>query len=110
MDTIRDQDRLLPLTNVVRVMKQALPENAKISKEAKVLMQDCVSEFIGFVTDESCEVLKKGKRKTITCEDLVTAVYTAGFTPYHEYLETYRLEFQEFYNASRGIKRSSPSP
>jgi len=33
-------------------MKTALPENAKIAKEAKECMQECVSEFISFITSE----------------------------------------------------------
>lgn len=37
---------------VARIMKQALPENAKIAKEAKECMQECVSEFISFITSE----------------------------------------------------------
>ena len=41
-------------------MKLALPENAKIAKEAKECMQECVSEFISFITSEgesgSCSV------------------------------------------------------
>jgi histone H3/H4 len=38
-------------------MKKALPENAKIAKEAKECVQECVSEFISFITSE-------GKRET----------------------------------------------
>src|SRR6195952_2541600 len=48
---------------VARIMKSALPENAKIAKEAKECMQECVSEFISFITSEgvcnstcSCEL------------------------------------------------------
>jgi hypothetical protein len=33
-------------------MKGALPDNAKIAKEAKECMQECVSEFISFITSE----------------------------------------------------------
>ena len=51
---IKEQDRLLPIANVGRIMKQILPPNAKISKEAKETMQECVSEFISFVTGEAC--------------------------------------------------------
>jgi hypothetical protein len=46
---------------VARIMKNALPDNAKIAKEAKECMQECVSEFISFITSEgelpkfSCE-------------------------------------------------------
>lgn len=37
---------------VARIMKGALPDNAKIAKEAKECMQECVSEFISFITSE----------------------------------------------------------
>jgi hypothetical protein len=35
----REQDRLLPAANIGRIMKRALPENAKIAKDAKDTMQ-----------------------------------------------------------------------
>ena len=34
-DGLREQDRLLPIANVSRIMKQAVPPAAKISKDAK---------------------------------------------------------------------------
>jgi len=36
----REQDRFLPIANVSRIMKKALPANAKISKDAKELGDD----------------------------------------------------------------------
>jgi nuclear transcription Y subunit beta len=51
-EDVREQDRYLPIANVARIMKRALPENAKIAKEAKECVQECVSEFISFVTSE----------------------------------------------------------
>lgn len=42
----------LIITPVARIMKNALPDNAKIAKEAKECMQECVSEFISFITSE----------------------------------------------------------
>ncbi|RKF80334.1 RNA polymerase I-specific transcription initiation factor rrn3 [Golovinomyces cichoracearum] len=42
---------------VARIMKMALPENAKIAKEAKECMQECVSEFISFITSEGAFTL-----------------------------------------------------
>lgn len=38
---------------VGRIMKKALPDNARFSKEAKVCVQQCASEFISFITSES---------------------------------------------------------
>jgi histone H3/H4 len=37
---------------VARIMKKSLPDNAKIAKEAKECVQECVSEFISFITSE----------------------------------------------------------
>lgn len=49
----REQDRYLPIANISRIMKKALPPNGKIAKDAKDTMQECVSEFISFITSES---------------------------------------------------------
>lgn len=51
-DAVREQDRLLPIANVARIMKMAIPTNAKIAKDAKETVQECVSELISFVTSE----------------------------------------------------------
>jgi nuclear transcription Y subunit beta len=51
-DIIKEQDRVLPIANVARIMKQAVPSNAKIAKDAKETVQECVSEFIAFITSE----------------------------------------------------------
>lgn len=48
----REQDRFLPIANISRIMKRNLPGNAKIAKDAKETVQECVSEFISFITSE----------------------------------------------------------
>ncbi|RRT34612.1 hypothetical protein B296_00045518 [Ensete ventricosum] len=55
--SVREQDRFLPIANISRIMKKALPANAKIAKDAKETVQECVSEFISFITSESDLVL-----------------------------------------------------
>ncbi|RMY22141.1 hypothetical protein D0866_12034, partial [Hortaea werneckii] len=59
---------------VARIMKTALPENAKIAKEAKECMQECVSEFISFITSEASEKCQQEKRKTVNGEDILFAM------------------------------------
>lgn len=39
MPTIREQDRLLPIANVSRIMKRAIPDNGKMAKDSKETMQ-----------------------------------------------------------------------
>ena len=50
---VREQDRFLPTANISRIMKKSLPPNAKIAKDAKDTTQECVSEFISFITSEA---------------------------------------------------------
>ena len=68
VDEVREQDRFLPIANISRIMKKSLPPNAKIAKDAKETVQECVSEFISFVTSEASEKCQKEKRKTINGE------------------------------------------
>ena len=48
----KEQDKYLPIANIARIMKKALPPNAKVAKDAKETVQECVSEFISFITSE----------------------------------------------------------
>lgn len=93
-NNIKEQERLLPIANVGRIMKQSLPLNAKISKEAKETMQECVSEFISFVTSEASEKCRKERRKTVNGDDVCWALEALGFDDYswpiRRYLHRYR--------------------
>jgi hypothetical protein len=44
-------------------MKKALPVNVKISKDAKETVQECLFEFISFVTGEASDKCQREKRK-----------------------------------------------
>ncbi|KAL6553976.1 Histone-like transcription factor (CBF/NF-Y) and archaeal histone [Orobanche minor] len=91
----REQDRFLPIANVSRIMKKALPANAKISKDAKETVQECVSEFISFVTGEASDKCQREKRKTINGDDLLWAMTTLGFEEYVEPLKIYLAKYRE---------------
>lgn len=91
----REQDRLLPIANVSRIMKKALPANSKISKDAKETVQECVSEFISFVTGEASDKCQREKRKTINGDDILWAMATLGFEDYVDPLKVYLQGFRE---------------
>jgi nuclear transcription Y subunit beta len=97
-------------------MKMALPENAKIAKEAKECMQECVSEFISFITSEgtfecfflswdimgqsliiliASEKCQQEKRKTVNGEDILFAMTSLGFENYSEALKIYLSRYRE---------------
>ncbi|KAL0908520.1 hypothetical protein M5K25_023016 [Dendrobium thyrsiflorum] len=91
----KEQDRFLPIANVSRIMKRSLPANAKISKEAKETVQECVSEFISFITGEASDKCQREKRKTINGDDLLWAMTTLGFDAYVVPLKTYLSRYRE---------------
>lgn len=97
---VKEQDRWLPIANVARIMKNALPDNAKIAKEAKECMQECVSEFISFVTSEASEKCQQEKRKTVNGEDILFAMTSLGFENYSEALKVYLSKYREQQNQS----------
>jgi len=92
----REQDCFLPIANVTRLMKRSLPDDAKIAKDAKQCMQECVSEFISFITSEASDKCLQEKRKTINGDDLLWAMQSLGFDAYipplRHYLARYRQE------------------
>ncbi|KAF2754261.1 hypothetical protein EJ05DRAFT_489489 [Pseudovirgaria hyperparasitica] len=92
---VKEQDRWLPIANVARIMKLALPDNAKIAKEAKECMQECVSEFISFITSEASEKCQQEKRKTVNGEDILFAMTSLGFENYAEALKIYLSRYRE---------------
>lgn len=92
---LREQDRWLPIANVARLMKSTLPPTAKVSKDAKECMQECVSEFISFITSEASDKCLREKRKTINGEDVLYSLHDLGFENYAEVLKIYLAKYRE---------------
>ena len=109
-DVNADQDRFLPIANIGRIMKDALVEkddnarggpgiekdkDAKIAKDARETVQECVSDFISFITSEACEKCINDKRRTINGNDLIYAMRQLGFERYLENIQLYYDKYQE---------------
>nr|GEV96851.1 nuclear transcription factor Y subunit B-7 [Tanacetum cinerariifolium] len=91
----KEQDRFLPIANVGRIMKKVIPANGKISKDAKETVQECVSEFISFITGEASDKCQIEKRKTINGDDIIWAITTLGFEEYVDPLKQYLSKYRE---------------
>ena len=77
-EPLREQDRLLPMANVARLMALELPKDAKISRDAKVLMQEMVTERICITTSEANDFSIAENHKAITQDDLLNALEALG--------------------------------
>jgi histone H3/H4 len=91
---VNAQEGLLPIANIGRIMKDVLPPEAKVSKSAKETMQECATEFIGFVTGEASARCRQERRKTVNGDDICHAMKSLGLDHYagamHRYLQRYR--------------------
>ncbi|XBI20090.1 hypothetical protein VPH35_061456 [Triticum aestivum] len=103
---VREQDRFLPIANISRIMKKAVPANGKIAKDAKETLQECVSEFISFVTSEASDKCQKEKRKTINGDDLLWAMATLGFEEYVDPLKIYLQKYRDMEGDSKLTSKS----
>ncbi|XP_054716675.1 nuclear transcription factor Y subunit beta-like [Uloborus diversus] len=103
-EPLREQDRFLPIANVARIMKNAIPKSGKIAKDAKECVQECVSEFVSFITSEASDRCHQEKRKTINGEDILFAMSTLGFD---NYVEPLKLYLQKYREAMKGEKTIS---
>jgi len=92
---LREQDRFLPIANVARLMKKSIPKTGKIAKDARECVQECVSEFVSFITSEASDRCHQEKRKTINGEDILFAMSSLGFDNYVEPLKIYLQKYRE---------------
>jgi len=106
---VREQDRFLPVANIARIMKKVLPANAKIAKDGKETIQNCVSEFISFITSEASEKCQQEKRKTINGDDILWAMSTLGMDKYIEPLRMYLVKYRESVKGEKPDKKGSSS-
>ncbi|KAL9924829.1 nuclear factor Y-box B isoform 1-T4 [Glossina fuscipes fuscipes] len=100
---LREQDRFLPICNIIKIMKVPVPENGKIAKDARECIQECVSEFISFITSEAIERSMSENRKTVNGDDLLYAFSNLGFDNYVEPLSIYLHKFREATKCDRNL-------
>ncbi|KAI9114357.1 hypothetical protein K1719_014585 [Acacia pycnantha] len=107
--TNKEQDRFLPIANVGRIMKKVIPPNGKISKEAKGTVQECVSEFISFITSEASDKCQGEKRKTVNGDDIIWAISALGFENYVDPLKCYLQKYREIEGEKLNVPKQQRS-
>eukprot|EP00938_MAST-03A_sp_MAST-3A-sp1_P006844 g6844.t1 len=67
-------------------------------------MQECVSEFISFITSEASDKCLQEKRKTINGEDILWALSALGFDQYINPLNVYLEKYKECMKAEKAAR------
>ena len=92
-------------------MKKAIPNNSqgKIAKDARECVQECVSEFISFITSEASERCLNEKRKTMNGEDILWAMQNLGFDNYIEPLKIFLQKYRDTAKSMESTREESQS-
>lgn len=94
----RPEDLNLPNAVVGRIIKDAIPEGVNVSKEARLAISKAASVFVLYATSCSNNYALKAKRKTISAQDVLSAMEEMEFEqfvePLSEALEAFRSQQQ----------------
>ncbi|XP_041378740.1 LOW QUALITY PROTEIN: DNA polymerase epsilon subunit 3-like [Gigantopelta aegis] len=105
----KPEDLNLPASVVARIIKEALPEGVNVSKEAKSAIGRAASIFILYATTCANTYAIKGKRKTITPNDLFQAIEDMELQEFlpemKECLDAFKKEQKEKKEAAADRKR-----
>lgn len=90
----RIEDLNLPNAVITRLIKERLPENSNVAKEARAAIARAASVFVIFLTSTSTALARKQNHKTITAANILDALKQLEFESFVEPLtndlETYR--------------------
>ncbi|XP_012857606.1 PREDICTED: nuclear transcription factor Y subunit B-1-like [Erythranthe guttata] len=94
----------MPIANITRILRRVLPTHAKIADDAKEAIQECVSEFISFITAEANRRCRRDYRRTVTPEDVLAAMASLGFGDYLESLTVFLNNHRTQQDPERGSR------
>ncbi|KAG5408187.1 hypothetical protein BRARA_B00274 [Brassica rapa] len=68
------EDALLPKATMTKIIKEMLPADVRVARDAQDLLIECCVEFINLISSESNEVCNKEDKRTIAPEHVLKAL------------------------------------
>ncbi|XP_010940020.1 protein Dr1 homolog isoform X1 [Elaeis guineensis] len=78
------EDVSLPKATMFKIIKEMLPPDVRVARDAQDLLVECCVEFINLVSSESNEVCSREEKRTIAPEHVLKALEVLGFGEYVE--------------------------
>ncbi|KAM7278189.1 hypothetical protein ACFE04_005323 [Oxalis oulophora] len=78
------EDASLPKATMTKIIKEMLPPDVRVARDAQDLLIECCVEFINLVSSESNEVCSREDKRTIAPEHVLKALEVLGFGEYIE--------------------------
>ncbi|KAF3437304.1 hypothetical protein FNV43_RR20057 [Rhamnella rubrinervis] len=78
------EDASLPKATMTKIIKEMLPPDVRVARDAQDLLIECCVEFINLISSESNEVCSREEKRTIAPEHVLKALEVLGFSEYIE--------------------------
>ncbi|XP_034893443.1 protein Dr1 homolog isoform X1 [Populus alba] len=78
------EDASLPKATMTKIIKEMLPPDVRVARDAQDLLIECCVEFINLVSSESNDVCSREDKRTIAPEHVLKALEVLGFGEYIE--------------------------
>eukprot|EP00252_Welwitschia_mirabilis_P018050 TRINITY_DN4021_c0_g1_i1.p1 TRINITY_DN4021_c0_g1~~TRINITY_DN4021_c0_g1_i1.p1 ORF type:complete len:153 (+),score=40.13 TRINITY_DN4021_c0_g1_i1:265-723(+) len=75
-------DVSLPKATMFKIIKEMLPPEVRVARDAQDLIVECCVEFINLISSESNEVCNREEKRTIAPEHVLRALEILGFGSY----------------------------
>jgi len=98
-----DESHELPRAVITRIIKQSLPENVQVAKDAKLALAKAAKYFILYLSSCSNDFCKSCNRTTIGVNHVYGACEELEFPDFVEKLK----QFLEVYKKEQAAKKSS---
>lgn len=100
------EDVSLPKATMTKIIKEMLPRDVRVARDAQDLLVECCVEFINLVSSESNEICSKEEKRTIAPEHVLRALEILGFGDYIEDVQAaYEEHKREALDSPRGAGR-----
>ncbi|XP_050443070.1 DNA polymerase epsilon subunit 3 [Adelges cooleyi] len=105
----RLEDLNLPVTAITRIVKEVLPSNVIVSKEAKTALARAASVFILYVSNQATTIATSRNKKTISAQDVLEALSQVDFDCLIEPLQQILEDFKSNKQQKKDTKKQTPN-
>ncbi|XP_065068815.1 DNA polymerase epsilon subunit 3-like [Rhopilema esculentum] len=95
----KPEDLNLPHAVITRLIKEVLPDGVNVSKEARSAISRAASVFVLYTTSCANNLAQKQKRKTLTGQDVLTAMEEMEF---EQFIEPLKHSLEAFKKEQKG--------
>ncbi|ONK60229.1 uncharacterized protein A4U43_C08F15770 [Asparagus officinalis] len=101
------EDVSLPKATMFKIIKEMLPPDVRVARDAQDLLVECCVEFINLISSESNEVCSREEKRTIAPEHVLKALEVLGFGEYiEEVYAAYEQHKLDTLDSPKGVKFS----